>query len=123
MRGEKLIAPVFIVLMMGLTVLAPAADQPTTAPLVACPEGSPGAVSCNPSKKELKDAGEAFAKGLKLQRAKLQDQAFDQFEAAARLSPKDVEYVTARELTRQQLVFDHMERGNAEMGKGRQIEA
>ena len=31
--------------------------------------------------------------------------------------------MTARELTRQQLVFDHLERGNAEMGKGRQIEA
>jgi len=123
MRSGKFIAPVLVLLMMGLTALAPAADQPTTAPLVACPGGSPGAVSCNPSKKGLKDAGEAFAKGLKLQRAKLQDQAFDQFETAARLSPKDVEYVTARELTRQQLVFDHMERGNAEMGKGRQIEA
>ena len=88
-----------------------------------CPEGSPGAVSCNPSKKELKEASEAFAKGLKLQREKRQDEAFDQFETAARLAPKDVEYVTARELTRQQLVFDHLERGNAEMRKGRQIEA
>jgi general secretion pathway protein D len=116
-------APVLVLLTVGLTVLSPAADQPSTAALVACPEGSPGTVSCNPSKKELKDAREAFAKGLKLQRAKLQDQAFDQFETAARLSPKDVEYVTARELTRQQLVFDHMERGNTEMGNGRQIEA
>src|SRR5207248_9585017 len=29
----------------------------------------------------------------------------------------------ARELTRQQVVFDHLERGNAEMLKGQQIEA
>ena len=123
MRSGKFTAPVLILLTVGLTVLSSAADQPSAAALVACPEGTSGTVSCNPSKKELKDAGEAFAKGLKLQRAKLQDQAFDQFETAARLSPKDVEYVTARELTRQQLVFDHMERGNAEMGKGRQIEA
>ena len=71
----------------------------------------------------MKDASEAFAKGLKLQREKRQDQAFDQFETAARLAPKDVDYLTARELTRQQLVFDHLERGNAEMSKGRQIEA
>ena len=71
----------------------------------------------------MKEASEAFAKGLKLQREKRQDQAFDQFETAARLAPKDVEFVTARELTRQQLVFDHLERGNAEMRQGRQIEA
>lgn len=123
MRGGKFIAPIFILLTLGLTVVAPAADQPTTAPIVACPEGSPGTVSCNPSKKDLKDARDAFAKGQKLQREQRQDQAFDQFETAARLAPKDVGYLTARELTRQQLVFDHLGRGNAELGKGRQIEA
>ena len=93
------------------------------APLLPCPEGSPEAVSCNPSKKELKEASAAFTKGLKLQREKRQDEAFDQFETAARLAPKEVEFVTARELTRQQLVFDHLERGNDEMRQGRQIEA
>jgi tetratricopeptide (TPR) repeat protein len=123
MPGGKFTALVLVLLTMGLTVLAPAADQPATAPLVACPEGSPGTVSCNPSKKDLRNAKDAFAKGQKLQRDRQQDQAFDQFETAARLAPKDVEYLTARELTRQQLVFDHLERGNAEMGKGRQIEA
>lgn len=116
-------ALVLVLLIMGLTVVAPANDQPAAATLVACPEGSPGTVSCNPSKKDLKDAKDAFAKGQKLQRERQQGQAFDQFETAARLAPKDVEYLTARELTRQQLVFDHLERGNAEMGKGRQIEA
>ncbi len=116
-------ALVLVLLTMGLTVVAPANDQPAAATLVACPEGSPGTVSCNPSKKDLKDAKDAFAKGQKLQRERQQGQAFDQFETAARLAPKDVEYLTARELTRQQLVFDHLGRGNAELGKGRQIEA
>ena len=87
-----------------------------------CGEGSHGTVSCNPSKRDLKDAGEAFARGLKLQREKRQDQAFDEFETAARLAPK-FEYVTAREMTRQQLVFDHLERGNNDMRQGRQIRA
>jgi general secretion pathway protein D len=123
MLGGKFMALVLVLLIMGLTVVAPANDQPAAATLVACPEGSPGTVSCNPSKKDLKDAKDAFAKGQKLQRERQQGQAFDQFETAARLAPKDVEYLTARELTRQQLVFDHLERGNAEMGKGRQIEA
>src|SRR4029077_14412929 len=76
-----------------------------------------------PSKKELQEANEAFARGLRLQKAKLLDQAFDQFDAAARLTPKNVGFVTAREMTRQQLVFDHLQRGNAEMLKKRQIEA
>ncbi len=60
---------------------------------------------------------------MKLQREKRQDEAFESFETAARLAPRDVEYVTAREMTRQQLVFDHLTRGNAEMRDGRQIEA
>ncbi len=122
MRGGKLVRLALVLLTVGLA--ASASDQTaTSAPLLPCPEGSPGAVSCNPSKKELKEAGAAFAKGLKLQREKRQDEAFDQFETAARLAPKQVEFVTARELTRQQLVFDHLERGNDEMRRGRQIEA
>ena len=107
----------------GLAAAAFCSDQPSNLPLLPCPEGSPGAVSCNPSRKELKDAHEAFAKGLRLQRGKQLDEAFDQFETAARLAPKDIDYVTAREMARQQIVFDHLERGNAEMLKGRQIEA
>jgi general secretion pathway protein D len=107
----------------GLAASDAASDQPNGAQFLPCAEGLPGAVSCNPSKKEMKEAGEAFAKGLKLQRQKRQDEAFDEFETAARLAPRDVGYVTARELTRQQLVFDHLQRGNAEMRENRQIEA
>jgi general secretion pathway protein D len=109
--------------LMTLGLAASADDQPVNAPIVPCTEGSPGTASCIPSKKEIKEAGQAFARGLKLQREKRQDQAFEAFETAARLAPKDVEYVTAREMTRQQLVFDHLTRGNAEMRGGRQIEA
>jgi general secretion pathway protein D len=108
---------------LGLAAAAFCTDQAPNLPLVPCPGGSPRAVSCNPSKRELKEANEAFARGLHLQKAKLLDQAFDQFDTAARLAPTDVEYVTAREMTRQQVVFDHLQRGNAEMLKNRQIEA
>lgn len=118
MRGGKSILAV-----LGFAAAAFCSDQPANVPLVPCPQGSSGAVSCDPSKKELKDAGAAFALGLKLQRQKKLDEAFDHFETAARLAPKDVDYVTARELTRQQIVFEHLERGNTEMLQGRQIEA
>jgi general secretion pathway protein D len=123
MRGGKFIRLSLVLLALGLAATVFGSDQPTVSPLVSCPEGSPGAISCNPSKKEIKEAGEAFAKGLKLQREKRPDQAFDEFETAARLSPKDVEYVTAREMARQQLVFDHLTRGNEEMREDRQIQA
>jgi general secretion pathway protein D len=113
----------FVLMVWGLAAAAFCSDQPSNPPLVPCPEGSPRAASCNPSKKESKDAHEAFARGLRLQKEKLLDQAFDQFDTAARLAPKDIEYVTMRELTRQQLVFDHLQRGNAEVLKNRQIEA
>ena len=110
-------------MVMGLAAAAFCSDQPSNLPLVPCPQGSPGAVSCNPSKKELKEANQAFTKGIRLQKERHMDQAFEQFDDAARLAPKDVEYVTAREMARQQIVFDHLERGNAEMLRNRQIEA
>ena len=113
----------FVLLTPGLSGFALAGDEATGTVLLPCPAGSPGAVSCNPSKKEIKEAGQAFAKGLKLQREKRADEAFDEFETAARLAPKDREYVTAREMIRQQLVFDHLTRGNAEMRENREIEA
>jgi general secretion pathway protein D len=113
----------FVLMAWVLTAAAFCSDQPSNLPILPCPEGAPGAVSCNPSKQELKEASEAFNKGLRLQKAKLLDQAFDHFDTAARIAPKNVEYVTAREMTRQQSVFEHLQRGNAEMQTNHQIEA
>ena len=108
--------------VLALAAFGFCADQPDTL-LLPCPQGSPAVPGCNPSKNELRDARNAFAKGLKLQREKRLDEAFEHFETAARLAPRDVEYVTAKEMARQQLVFDHLERGNTELAKGRQVEA
>ncbi len=108
--------------VLALAAFGFCADQPDTM-LLPCPQGSPAAPGCNPSKNELRDARNAFAKGLKLQREKRLDEAFEQFETAARIAPRDVEYVTAKEMARQQLVFDHLARGNTELAKGRQVEA
>ena len=98
------------------------ADQPRTL-LLPCPEESLAAPGCNPSKKELRDARNAFVKGLKLQREKRTDEALAEFENAARLCPRDVEYATAKEMARQQLVSNHLERGNRALLEDRQIEA
>ena len=107
-------------------VLCMAADTPTPADspaLISLCSESPGAPACQASAKDLKAARHAFARGLKLEKSSNLDQAFAQFEDAARLVPQDVEYLTARELVRQQLAAEHLERGNDYLLKGQQVEA
>jgi type II secretory pathway component GspD/PulD (secretin) len=68
--------------------------------------------ACGVSKKELKQAQREFARGLKLQKSGKSDEAFDAFETAARLVPRDIEYATAREIMRQKNVYEHVQNGN-----------
>jgi general secretion pathway protein D len=75
-------------------------------------------VTSPPSRKQAK---QAFQRGLKLEKANKLDNAFDEFKKAADLAPRDVEYVTMRELVKQQLVFDHLQRGNGALAGGQQI--
>jgi general secretion pathway protein D len=103
-----------------------AADTPVAAPSLCSNSG--GAPVCHGSKNDLKAARQAFARGLKLEKSQndtLQnlDQAFYEFEEAARLVPQNVEYLTAREITRQHLAGLHLERGNSDLLAGRQVEA
>ncbi len=84
---------------------------------------SPGASACQGPPKDLKAARQAFARGLKLEKSQNLDEAFYEFEEAARLVPQNVEYLTAREMTRQHLAGLHLERGNSDLLAGRQVEA
>lgn len=103
-----------------------AADTPGAAPSLCSNSG--GAPVCHGPKKDLKAARQAFARGLKLEKSQNDnfqnlDQAFYEFEEAARLVPQNVEYLTAREITRQHLAGLHLERGNSDLLAGRQVEA
>ncbi len=104
-----------------------AADTPPVAAPSLC-SNSGGAPACRGRAKDLKAARQAFARGLKLEKSqndKLQslDEAFYEFEEASRLVPQNVEYLTAREMTRQHLAGMHLERGNGDLLDGRQVEA
>ena len=113
-----------IVLLFAGTVWAAdifPASSPSAA-LALC-SNSGGAPHCQGDKKDLKAARSAFARGLKLEKSHNLDQAFYEFEEAARLVPQNVEYLTAREFTRQHLAGMHLEQGNTELLKGRQVEA
>ena len=99
-----------------------ATDTPPAAAPSLC-SNSAGAPKCQGPVKDLKAARQAFARGLKLEKSKNLDQAFYEFEEASRLVPQNVDYLTAREITRQHLAGMHLERGNSDLLDGRQVEA
>src|SRR6266852_7294850 len=98
-----------------------ATDTPGVAPQLC--SNSKGAPVCHGPAKDLKAARKAFAHGIQLQKSQNLEQAFYEFEEAARLVPQNVEYLTAREMTRQHLAGIHLERGNSDLTSGKQIEA
>jgi len=110
---------VFTILCVCL--LAGASGVPTFAgtdsagnpPIISCGNGIPGGVNCVASKKDLKDAGNAYSRGLKLLDHKQLQEAYVQFDDALRLAPRETRFLTAREVTKAQLVFQHTERGDA----------
>jgi tetratricopeptide (TPR) repeat protein len=104
-----------------------AADTPTAAAPPLC-SNSGSATTCHGSAKDLKDARQAFARGLKLEKSSNENprnlnQALNEFEEAIRLVPQNVEYLTARELIRQNLAAQYLERGNSELLAGKQEQA
>jgi general secretion pathway protein D len=101
--------------LMTATLAAPAfatGDDASSAPPISCGNGIPGGVNCIASKKELKEARSAFREGLKLQDHRRLEEAFTQFDTASRLASQDMQFLTAREVVKAQLVFEHVQRGN-----------
>ena len=117
---RRLAAIVLIATLRAFAATGSSPDVPT-APL--CGGSASGLPACYGAKKDLKSAKSAFDRGLKLQSAKKLDEALSSFEDAARLVPQNVDYLTAREMARQQLVYDYVTRGNQNLQAGKQIEA
>ena len=88
------------------------ADEPSAPPAI-CRNGIPGGVSCIATKQDLKDAQQAFKRGIKLHDHQRFGEALERFDEAARLVPQSREYLTAREVLKARMVFDHIQRGNA----------
>jgi len=104
-----------------------AAAAPPPAPLPLC-SNSGSAPRCHGPSKDLKAARQAFARGLKLEKSQNDnpqslDQAFYEFQEAARLVPQNLEYLTAREFTRQHLAGLHLDRGNKDLFGSQPVEA
>jgi len=80
-------------------------------------------VSPPPSPKDASDAKKEFKSGLKLKSAGQTEAAFQKFEQASRLDPRNLEYATAREFARQQLVMQALDRGNKAMQANNELVA
>jgi general secretion pathway protein D len=65
--------------------------------------------------KDVAKAKRQFKAGVKLKSSGQMDAAFEKFDLAAELAPHNVEYLTAREFTRQQLVMQALKQGNQAM--------
>ena len=107
--------------VVGCLAAALAAKQQPLAPIIPCPAGA-SAAACNPSPQDEKAARAAFARGLKL-REKYPEGAYEEFDRAAHLVPRNLEYITAREVSRQQLITRSIDRGDQAFEAGHEIEA
>jgi len=105
-----------------LTVSFAFADEPSAAP-VTCGSGVPGGVSCIASKKDRKDAENAFKRGVKLDSHQRFEAALAQFDEAVQLVPQNRDYLNARETLKARIVFDHIQRGNTLLSEGARIRA
>jgi general secretion pathway protein D len=113
MRSVWSIAAVGLLAAMPAVPAFAANDVAVDPPIISCGNGIPGGVYCAPTKKDLKEARNAYARGLKLQDHQQMEEAFAQFNQASRLAPQDTRFLSAREMTKAQLVFQHTERGDA----------
>ncbi len=121
-RAWSILAVCLLAAMPSLPAFA-ANESTVDAPIISCGNGVPGGVSCTPSKKDLKEALNAYSHGLKLQDHKHLEEAFAKFDEASRLAPQDVLFLSAREVTKSQLVFQHTERGDALLSNAQPEEA
>ena len=100
-------------LAAGLSIPAGAAgDGPAASVPVPCSAGIPGGINCVHSKKDAKEARSAYSRGLKLEKQQHFDEAFEQFDRAVRLDPRNPQFFETRELAKAGLVYEHEARGN-----------
>ena len=111
------------ILAATFTVPLAPADAFASTPPSTCRSGIPGGVSCIASKKDLKDAQEAFKRGIKLHGHQRFEDALAQFDEAVQLVPQNRDYLNAREILKARMVFEHIQRGNTLLLRDARIRA
>jgi phage baseplate assembly protein gpV len=78
---------------------------------------------CGVPKADQKRAQQAFERGVKLAEQHHLQAALDEFASAATLVPRNVDYATAREITRQSLVRTYLQNGSELLDAGNRVGA
>src|SRR5215813_3740365 len=102
----------------ALATASLAADQPPAVLSLPCAQANAANAACVPSPETVKKAKAAFSKGLQLEKQQHVDQAYTEFDTAARLLPRNLDYLTALAITRAELVSNHLLKGNAALQNG-----
>jgi type II secretory pathway component HofQ len=116
-------------LCLGLLAQVLTAQQSPASSRVSAPEATSQAVGASntdqlassvvvpppPNAHEIAEAKKEFSAGSRLKASGRNEAAYEKFVRAAELNPRNVEYATARELTRQELVMAALDRGNKAM--------
>jgi general secretion pathway protein D len=121
MRYLRSLCGVYLLGLCALPLLA-RADQPSVAAIISCGNSVPGGIHCFPSKKDLKEARTAYARGVKLAERKEFEEAFVEFDNASRSIPDNLQFFSAREGAKAQLVFQRVQRGDVLLSEG-QVDA
>ena len=111
-RASSILAICFLALLPGFPAFA-GSNAAVDPPAISCGNGVPGGIDCIASKKGLKEARNAYAHGVKSHDHGHLEEALAEFDDASRLVPRDIKFLSAREVTKAQLVFQHTERGDA----------
>src|SRR5512146_3083287 len=98
------------VLLFAVTVWAQSSQPVATVPTAA-------------SAHDRKLAAREFKEGVNSKKDGHNDEAFRHFKRAAELDPRNIDYLTAREVLRQIVVYDDIQRGNAALLAKNQIQA
>ena len=123
MRYAFLIVALCFVAALTSFCSSAADDSSAADPIISCGNGIPGGVYCIPSKQDFKQAHRAYSRGLKLEKQNREQEALAKFDEASRLVPQNVRFLSAWELTKSQLAFQHTERGDALLANGQKEKA
>ncbi len=104
----------------GNTAQLAGTDQNNTGPQTVTGDAPPPAAAGTPlaptvTKKQAEEAKKQFQAGVKLKSKGNLDEAFTKFTSASELDPTKLDYITAREFTRQELAYQALQRGNKAM--------
>src|SRR5271170_3670118 len=111
-RASSIVALSLVTALLSLPAFAGSAataDVSVDTTVISCGNGIPGGVNCILSKKDLKEAHDAYSHGRKLQEHQRLEEAFNKFDEASRLAPQNMKFFSAREVVKSQLVFQHTE--------------